>query len=132
MDRLRPERAQQPDWHGSATLSSQDAALYQLVGLNPDEWLICGVEIYGAGEHSAGAVLAISTEIARSFDDLDRAAMENGGAVPVRRFDVLAPPWGPGGFRMLKAFRGWKIQASHAALQDQEIELAVEEYVAER
>ena len=128
-----PTRVQRNDWNGTATLHADDySAFYSLARLDPEEWLICAVEIYGGGEHSAGAVLAICREVAPSFDDIGRAAMENGGPLPVRRFDLLAPPWGPGGFRMLKAFRHWSLQATHVALEDQEIELAVEEVAAER
>jgi len=122
---------QRDDWSGSASLHADDyAAFYALARLNPEEWLICGIEIYGGGERSAGAVLAVSTDVARSVDDLSRAAMENGGVLSVTRFDLLAPPWGPGGFRMLKSFRRWSLQATHVALLDQEIEIAVEEPLA--
>ncbi|MFN2484806.1 MAG: hypothetical protein ABR509_07745 [Candidatus Limnocylindria bacterium] len=134
MERFRPARAQTKaghHWNGSATLHSDDlAALYEYSTLNPEEWLILGLEIYGSGEHSAGAVLAVSKDSARTFDDLHRAAMESGGAVRARRFEILAPPWGVGGFRMLKSFRKWSIQAAAAALEDQEIEFEVPEEIA--
>ena len=123
--------AQRDDWSGAASLHADDyTAFYALAALDPAEWLICGIEIFGGGEHSAGAVLAVSTDVARSFDDLQRAAMENGGVLSVTRFDLLAPPWGPGGFRMLKSFKTWGLQVTHVALQDQQIEIAVDEALA--
>ncbi|KJL35474.1 hypothetical protein [Microbacterium azadirachtae] len=80
-----------PDWNGTAQLDQRMTApgIETLIGLDPDEWFVIGLDI-GGGEHKHELrVVAVAREhVPDGGDVLPRIADANGGAIPVTEFLV--------------------------------------------
>lgn len=80
-----------PDWKGTLQLDERRTGtpLHELVGLDPNAWMIIGLDI-GGGEHAHSLhVLAIDRAIVPSGGDVfPRIAAANGGELPVTDFLV--------------------------------------------
>jgi hypothetical protein len=124
-ERFGPARVQYGDWRGTVALDNPDdqADLYRLAGIDPDEWLVCGIEIHRlevAGIE--GSILALRRDMIAEFDDWEKVADSFGGAVPVTEFVFRE------GLTMaiLAQFKRVDIRASlRHALEDQNLELEV-------
>ncbi|NEN04728.1 hypothetical protein G3T36_02485 [Diaminobutyricibacter tongyongensis] len=80
-----------PDWSGTAQLDQRmtAAGIEEVVGLDPERWMVVGIDI-GGGEHSHEIhVLAVDHAIFPNGQDVfPRIAEANGGAIPVTDFLV--------------------------------------------
>lgn len=80
-----------PDWSGGAQLDERMAGtspgLEAAVGLDPDEWLVCGIDI-GGGEssHDLRVVAVHRDNVPEGGDVFPRIAETNGGEIPVTEF----------------------------------------------
>src|SRR5690242_16145855 len=89
-------RVTYPDWQGTAQLDQRmtSAGIEELIGLDPDEWDVVGIEIGGgeSGLHPLDIVAVhrdIPTEGRRSDESLYEAmARTNGGELPATHFRV--------------------------------------------
>lgn len=85
-----------PDWQGTAQLDQRmtSAGIEELIGLDPDEWDVVGIEIGGgeSGLHPLDVVAVhrdIPVEGRRSDESLFEAmARTNGGVLPATHFRV--------------------------------------------
>lgn len=83
-----------PDWQGTAQLDQRmtSAGIEELVGLDPDEWTIVGIDIGGGegGLHPLEVVaVRIRDEDRRPDESLFEAmARSNGGELPATHFRV--------------------------------------------
>lgn len=85
-----------PDWQGTAQLDQRmtSAGIEELIGLDPDEWDVIGIEIGGgeSGLHPLDVVAVhrdIPAEGRRSDESLFEAmARTNGGELPATHFRV--------------------------------------------
>ncbi|WP_336853840.1 hypothetical protein [Sinomonas albida] len=79
-----------PDWVGTAQLDQRltGPRLEQLVNLDPDEWMIIGIDIGGGESGHELRVIAISTDLFSEGDSdvLPRIAAANGGSIPATEF----------------------------------------------
>jgi hypothetical protein len=78
-----------PDWQGTLQLDERKTGtqLHELVGLDPDAWMIVGLDIGGGeGRHDLH-VLAVEARSAPNGGNVfARIAGANGGEIPVRDF----------------------------------------------
>jgi hypothetical protein len=89
--RFQTAEVQYDDWRGSVSLDNpdDDRDLYRIAGVDPNDWRICGIEISGAsGIAITASVLAIRRALIHEFDDWDRLARDNDGAIPVTEFEL--------------------------------------------
>jgi hypothetical protein len=89
--RFGPANVQYGDWRGTVALDDPDdpADLYRLCGIDPDDWIICGLEISNTSESAAGvsgSVLAVRRDLIEQFEDWEKVARANDGAVPASEF----------------------------------------------
>jgi hypothetical protein len=89
--RFGPAHVQYGDWRGTVALDNPDHSddLYRLAGVDPGEWIICGIEIYNTSEAVAGvsgSVLAVRRDLVGQFGDWEKVARANAGAVPATEF----------------------------------------------
>jgi hypothetical protein len=79
------------DWIGTAALDQRRTGpqLEEIVGLDPDEWMVIGLDI-GGGETSHDLrVLAVPNQLIPETDNvLPKIAQANDGAIPVTEFLV--------------------------------------------
>lgn len=80
-----------PDWNGTAQLDQRRTGdLFEdIIGLDPDEWMIVGIDI-GGGEtrHELRVVAVNRADIPEGGDVHPRIAAANGGEIPVTEFLV--------------------------------------------
>lgn len=77
-----------PDWVGTAQLDQRATApgVAAAVGLDPERWLVVGIDI-GGGEHAHHLhVVAVDQTELRSGEGLSELAAANGGQLPVTDF----------------------------------------------
>lgn len=87
--RLGKAEVQYNDYRGTvAADQADDERLYELAGIDPDEWVIYGVEVYTAYGDAVASVLAAKSKLAGSHEEWRALADRNGGAIPVTRFEL--------------------------------------------
>lgn len=78
-----------PDWKGTLQLdqSMTQKGIEEVVGLDPDEWMVLGIDI-GGGEHDHHLrVIAVSRSIFPEGGDVfPKIAESNGGEIPATEF----------------------------------------------
>lgn len=82
-------RVTYPDWNGNAQLDQRmtAAGLEELVGLDPDEWMIAGFDIGGGESGQFLRVVAVSRDVIPDGGDVyPRIAEANGGEIPATEF----------------------------------------------
>jgi hypothetical protein len=89
-DTLGDASVQYNDMRGTVAIDGPDfpEELYQLAGLDRDEWSIVGYEIYGGYEASYAHVWAMPIGSA-TYEDLKTAAARGETTIKARRFDFL-------------------------------------------
>jgi len=79
------------DWHGTAQLHQRKTSgrIEEVVGLDPDEWWVIGLEIRDSESSDYLKVVAVRrNQIPEGSDPLPRLADENEGELPVTEFLV--------------------------------------------
>ncbi len=96
------------DWLGTAALDNPEhQPLEEIVGLDPTEWTIVGLDLYGGSRESGLAVLAVRRALVDTADGDPALASRPDGALPVTRFAMPAAT----GIELLRRFSRWSIHA---------------------
>jgi hypothetical protein len=117
-ERFGPAYVRSGDWHGTVALDDPDdpSELYRLVGIDPGDWIICGLEIENTSETEAAvvsSVVAVRSELINEPADWEKVARAHGGTIPTTRFVFGAGHT----MAILAAFKRVEIRATlrHAA-----------------
>lgn len=82
-------RVTYPDLVGTAQLDERKTAppVEQVVGLDPEQWTVVGLDIGGGeGAHELRVVAVAATDMPEGSDVFPRIADANGGEIPVTEF----------------------------------------------
>lgn len=86
-----PASVTYPDWNGTAQLDQRrtTAGIEEQVGLDPERWMVVGLDIGGGELSHALHVVAIDRALVPEGGDvLPKIASSNGGNLPVTEFRV--------------------------------------------
>jgi hypothetical protein len=127
-ERLGTARAQYNDFRGTAAFDENPAtnAVCELAGIDPSQWYVLGIELWGGYEDNGAWLLAVRRTIGADPESLRRLAEANDGAIPVTRFSL---PYGRSGADLLSVFKRWNVKAIRGSLSDRNIDLKVTDTV---
>ena len=126
LELFEPASVQYDDMTGTAALDFEmdgRRRLLELAGVNPDEWSVCAVELYGGERLTGGSILAVSRALVAQYEDWHRVAAERDGRVPVTRFALPSERTDT----LVGAFKRWSVHAMAKGIGELGIQLEIED-----
>jgi hypothetical protein len=125
---LGPARVQCNDWKGTVALDEPDypERLYKLAGLDPEEWSIVGLNIWGRRIGDGKLVSGVNVYAARAAHRTGLDQLTEDGRISVVEVEVEHE--GTALHLFEDVFEEWSIHAKLAALEQREIQLEITEH----
>jgi hypothetical protein len=96
------------DWLGTAALDNPvHQPLEEILGLDPTDWAIVGLDLTGGSRESSLAVLAVQRALLNAGGEDPALVARPDGTLPVTRFVMPAAT----GIELLRRFSRWSIHA---------------------
>lgn len=120
-----PARVQYNDWKGTVAFDEPDypERLYKLAGLDPEEWSIVGLSIWGGRVSDGELISGVNVYAARAPHRTGLDELTEDGRISV--FEVEVEHEGTALHLFEDVFQKWSIHAKLAAIEQREIQLEI-------